>query len=119
MIGSSQENFTIKIVMTDSERYQIVKSVKIVLEAEKRLGGMKELHEMLIREGVSISRQALYDMRSGRSQSLKPNVICALNSICFKGDWGKTGRLLDADFLEKREGGETANRRGAKTCRKR
>lgn len=73
--------------------------VKLLKDAETRVGSIPEVHRRLIKMGVEISVTALYNAASGESKSLKPNVIVALVHVAYDGDWKRGGKALETDYL--------------------
>jgi hypothetical protein len=96
-----KQTWSEKLTLKQEIVQPIAKGVKFFAEAVKEVGSVPALHKELLRIGVDISDTALYNVMSGASKSLKPEIIVAIVHVAFAGDWKRAGKLLEADYVPK------------------
>lgn len=94
-----QENFTIKLQMTNKRICTIAKCVKILEDAVKKYGSIPDFQRALAREGVDITLTALYNAQKGIAKSLKPDVTVAIAYLVYNGDGKEFLKAMSKDFM--------------------
>lgn len=73
--------------------------MKILEHAADEADGINELANILIRAGVSTSRQAIdIAIKRKGQKGLRLDILVAIVHEVFNGDWGKVGKILDKEF---------------------
>lgn len=75
--------------------------VKLLEVALDKFKGPSGLQKALVRHGVDISVSALSQAKKQNIQSMRFDVLSAIVSLAFSGDWKAAGKVIDAEFANK------------------
>lgn len=87
--------------MTGKKTSHIAKGVKLLDDAVAKFGSIPDVHRQLIKVGVEISDTSLYKAAAGQIKTFKPEIQVALTYLVYGGDWRRTGKALEHDYMPK------------------